>query len=74
MTLLLQFGGIYFLFLYSFFFIATYKARREEIYIPAMICTYVVYFFYSAIVSFESVIIFGLLSFMILNLRKETIK
>lgn len=74
MTLLLQFGGIYFLFIYGFFLAATYKARREEIYIPAMICTYVVYFFYSAIVSFEAVIVFALLSFMILKLRKEPIK
>lgn len=73
-TLLLQFGGIYFAFIYGFFLAATIKARREEIYIPAVICTYVVYFFYSAIVSFEAVIIFGLLSFMILKLRKEPIK
>ncbi|MBC7753535.1 MAG: O-antigen ligase family protein [Moraxellaceae bacterium] len=74
MTLLLQFGGIYFIFLYGFFLVATYKARRDEIYIPAMMCTYVVYFFYSAIVSFEAVVIFGLISLMILKLRKIPIK
>lgn len=73
-TLLLQFGGVYFLFLYGFFAAATLKAYRDEMYIPAIVCTSVVYVFYSAIVSFEAVVVFGLLSFMILNLRKEPIK
>ena len=73
-TLLLQFGGIYFVFLYAFFFIVTYRARHQEIFIPAMLCSYAVYFFYSAIVSFEAVIVFALLSLMILQLRKEPIK
>ena len=74
MTLLLQFGGIFFIFLYGFLLVVTVKARREEIYIPAIMCSYVVYFFYSAIVSFEAVVIFGLISLMILKLRKITIK
>lgn len=72
MTLLLQFGGIYFLFIYGFLIVATFLGRREHIYLPAMICTYVVYFFYSAIVSFEAVVIFALVSIIILRLGKSS--
>ncbi len=68
MTLLLQFGGIYFLIIYGFFLVVTYRARREEIYIPSLICSFAVFFFYSAIASFEAVIIFSLISFLILNI------
>jgi O-antigen ligase len=73
LTLLLQFGGVYFVFIYSFFIVLTYQARKQQMLIPTLLGSYAVYFFYSAIVSFEAVVVFGLLSFMVVNLRKTKV-
>lgn len=60
MTVLLQFGGIYFVILYGFILLTMYHTRKEMTYWPALVCTAVVYFFHSGIVSFEAVVLFGL--------------
>ena len=69
-TMLFQFGAIYTIILYTLFFAVTWLNRRDVILIPLVMCTYFIYLFYGSIVSFEASIGFGLISFMILNLKK----
>jgi O-antigen ligase len=68
-AMLLQFGGVFTVMLYALFFIVTWSHRKNAILMSAMACTFFVYLFYGCIVSFEAIVAFSLVSWMILNLR-----
>lgn len=74
LSVLLQLGGIFFVCLYSFFLLVLYHGRRDKIYMPALLCTGIIYIVYSGILSFEAIVIFGLSSFLITQPQKKTVK